>query len=53
MVDKVGKVIDGSQFKLGIAYLNFTFPTKNGQSFTLEYEPVLISHEYFRSKNQE
>ena len=44
-INKTGTGVDGSSFRFeGIAYLNITFPvTDSKESYTLEYEPILIS----------
>ena len=44
-INKTGTGVDGSSFGFeGIAYLNITFPvTDSKESYTLEYEPILIS----------
>ena len=43
-INKSGTAVDGSLFKFdGIAYLNLIFPTEEGNQYTLEYEPVLVS----------
>ena len=45
-IKKSGTTVDGSRFSFeGIVYLNITFPQtpKSRDSYTLEYEPVLIS----------
>ena len=43
-IDKSGTAIDGSLFQFdGIAYLNLIFPNEEGNPYTLEYEPILVS----------
>ena len=49
-IDKSGTAIDGSLFQFdGIAYLNLIFPNEEGNPYTLEYEPILVSSKVTRN----